>query len=163
MEIIERAHGGPLYTEKEFDMKVFIPKLRAIIKEYDIRFDPETVVPSDDAFADRLFEAGLEFYRQVGTYCVDTNRIIQFTADELREALATAPKAPIFGEGKDAEANTMVNQLLRRYEDKIADAPRGKRFQDLFNVSTLKPSAELREMYAKAKSDLTAMGLRFVY
>lgn len=104
IEIIERASSGPLCTEKEFNMKVFVPTLRALIKKYDIRFDPACVVPADDALADRIFEAGFELYRQVGTLCVDTSRIIRFSADELREALATAPRNPVFGEGKDAKA-----------------------------------------------------------
>ena len=78
-EVIQRAMTGPLVPEKEYDLKVFVPGLRKIIKKYDIRYDPETPVPSDDELADRLFQAGLEFYEQVGTYCVDTNRIIHFT------------------------------------------------------------------------------------
>ena len=117
MEIIERVHGGPLCTEKEFDMKLFGPKLRAIIQEYDIRFDPEIVAPSDDAFADRLFEAGLEFYRQVGTYCVDTNRIFQFNATELREALATAQRGGFrLGSGRARRGRDLSHggRLLRR-------------------------------------------------
>lgn len=103
-DVIDRAMTGPLMPEKEYDLKVFVRKLRQILKEYEIRYNPEVVVPSDDEFADRLFEAGLEFYRQVGTYCTDTNRIIQFTEEEIREGLVTAPKGPVFGEGKDAKA-----------------------------------------------------------
>jgi len=54
--------------------------------------------------ADRLFKAGVEFYTNVGTYCVDTERIIKFTEAEIEEALVTAPSAPVFGEGKEAKA-----------------------------------------------------------
>lgn len=104
LEVIERAMTGPLVPEKEYDLKVFVPKLRQILKKYDIRYEPEVVVPSDDALADRMFQAGLEFYTEVGTYCTDTNRIIQFTQDEIREGLVTAPQGPVFGEGKDAKA-----------------------------------------------------------
>ncbi|MGD8398735.1 MAG: monomethylamine:corrinoid methyltransferase, partial [Anaerolineae bacterium] len=103
-EVIDRAMTGRLVPEREYDLKVFVPALRKILKEYEIRFDPDVVVPSDDELADRLFQAGLEFYHEVGTYCVDTNRIIQFTEDEIREGLATAPREPVFGEGKDAKA-----------------------------------------------------------
>ena len=102
-EVIDRAMTGPLMPEKEYDLKVFVPKLRQILKKYEIRHDPEVVVPSDDEFADRMFEAGVELYKEVGTYCIDTNRIIQFTEDEIREGLVTAPEAPMFGEGKDAK------------------------------------------------------------
>ena len=103
MEVIDRAMTGPLCLEREYDLKVFVPKLREIVNKHEIRFDPEVVVPSDDELADRLFQAGLEFYKEVGTYCLDTNRMIQFTEDEILEGLATAPAAPVFGEGKDAK------------------------------------------------------------
>jgi len=103
MDVINRALTGPYYSEKDYNLKVFVPKLSEIVKKYEIKYDPENVIPSDDDLADRTFKAGIELYANVGTYCVDTQRIIQFTEAEIQEALATAPSAPIFGEGKDAK------------------------------------------------------------
>ena len=104
MDVINRALTGPYYSEKDYNLKVFVPKLREIVKKYEVKYDPKNVVPSDDDLADRVFKAGVELYANVGTYCVDTQRIIQFTKAEIQEALATAPSAPIFGEGKEAKA-----------------------------------------------------------
>jgi len=104
MEIIDRALKGPYYSEKDFDLKVFVLKLREMVKKYEIKYDPENPIPSDNDLADRVFKAGVEFYTNVGTYCVDTERIIKFTEAEIEEALATAPSAPVFGEGKEAKA-----------------------------------------------------------
>jgi len=103
MEVINRALTGPSYSEKDYNLKVFVPKLRELVKKYEIKYDPENPLPSDDDLADRVFKAGVELYANVGTYCVDTGRVIQFTEEEIQEALATAPSAPIFGEGKDAK------------------------------------------------------------
>jgi methylamine--corrinoid protein Co-methyltransferase len=103
-EVINRAMTGPLCVDKDYDLQVFVPKLREITEKYEIRFDPEVVVPADDDLADRVFQAGLEFYRDVGTLCLDTSRIIQFSDQEIIEGLATAPSAPVFGDGKDAKA-----------------------------------------------------------
>ncbi len=100
-EIIRRALNGTYCAEQDFAMKVLVPKLKAIIKKYDIRYDPETPVPSDDALADRVFEAGLELCAEVGCYCKDTSRIMRFTPAEIREALRDAPVSPVFGEGCD--------------------------------------------------------------
>jgi len=104
MEIIDRALKGPFYSEKDFDLKVFVLKLREMVKKYEIKYDPENPIPSDNDLADRVFKAGVEFYTNVGTYCVDTERIIKFTEAEIEEALVTAPSAPVFGEGKEAKA-----------------------------------------------------------
>ncbi len=104
MEVIDRALKGPFYSEKNFDLKVFVPKLKEVVKKYEIKYDPENPIPSDNDLADRLFKAGVEFYANVGTYCVDTERVIRFTEAEIKEALVTAPSAPVFGEGKEAKA-----------------------------------------------------------
>jgi len=95
-DVINRAWTGPYYSEKDYNLKVFVPKLKEVVKKYEIKCDPENVVPCDDDLADRV--------ASVGTYCVDTQRIIQFTESEIREALAGAPSTPVFGEGKDAKA-----------------------------------------------------------
>jgi len=102
-EVINRTLTGPYCSEKDYNLKVFVPKLRKVVKKYEIKYDPENPIPSDDDLADRVFKAGVELYANVGTYCVDTGRIIQFTKEEIQEALATAPSAPVFGEGKDAK------------------------------------------------------------
>ena len=102
LDVCERAETGPLMTEKDFEMKTFIPKLREVVKEYEIRYDSETPVPADDAAADRVYEASVDFLARVGIYCQDTNRVIQFTEQEIRDALASAPGECLTGEGKDA-------------------------------------------------------------
>jgi len=104
MEVIDRALSGPYCSEKEFDLKVFVPKLREVVKKYEIKCDTENPIPADDDLADRIFKAGVELYASVGTYCTNTERIIKFTEAEIQEALVTAPSAPVFGEGKDAKA-----------------------------------------------------------
>ena len=73
-EIVRRAIEGPYYTEKDFDMKVLVPK---------------------------VFQAGLELHSAVGTYCTDTSRVIQLTEEEILQGLRDAPAAPVFGEGSD--------------------------------------------------------------
>lgn len=102
LDVLDRAQEGEYCREKDFDMKVFVPKLRQVLEKYDIKYDPANPIPADDGLADRVFEAGFEFYREVGTYCPDTERIIRFNEDELRSALADAPGEVELGEGNDA-------------------------------------------------------------
>ncbi|MEM4474587.1 MAG: monomethylamine:corrinoid methyltransferase [Candidatus Bathyarchaeia archaeon] len=113
MDVIERALTGQPCSERDYDLKIFSIKLREILKEYDIKYDPENPIPSDDSLADDVFEAALEFYSQVGTYCTDTERIIKFDENEIKERLKTAPSQIVFGEGVDA--GTLIP---RKPEDK---------------------------------------------
>lgn len=100
-EVIRRALNGPYYTERDYDLKVMVPKLRELVKKYDIRYDPENPVPNDDKLADDVFQAAVELAAATGCYCTDTSRVIQFTKEEIMEGLRDAPAAPVFGEGFD--------------------------------------------------------------
>ena len=93
-EVANRAiNTGSLMRMKEFDMKIFKVATR-LVKEYGIKYDPTTPIPSDDDLADRLFEAGLKLYLETGTYCIDTERVIQFSEEEIREALRDLRSMP---------------------------------------------------------------------
>jgi len=93
-EVANRAvNTGPLMRMKEFDMKIFKVASR-LVKEYGIKYDPKVPIPSDDGLADRLFEAGLKFYEETGTYCIDTERVIYFSKEEIQEALRDLRSMP---------------------------------------------------------------------
>jgi methylamine--corrinoid protein Co-methyltransferase len=103
IEVIDRSLTGPYCVQEEFDLNIFVPKLREVTTKYKIKFDPEMPIPWDDDLADRVFQAAVEFYAQVGTYCIDTERIIRFSESEILEGLKTAPFEPAFGEGRDCK------------------------------------------------------------
>ncbi len=102
LDIYERAVKGPIMSEKEFDLKRFIPRMREVVKNYGIHYEKEHPVPSDDTAADTLFEAAVDFLSRVGVYCQDTNRIIEFSRDEILKSLKEASGWCVAGEGKDA-------------------------------------------------------------
>lgn len=102
LNVYERALDGPLMTEQDFDIKVFIPQLRKVVKGFGIEYDPENSVPSDDAAVQNLFNAAVEFLSQVGIYCQDTNRVIHFSREEIMDAIQDAPGRCLVGEGKEA-------------------------------------------------------------
>lgn len=99
-EYIKRAQNGPYMDENDFNMKLF-RTCSKLVKEYDIKFDKEKIVVGDEAMADRLFKASLDLTLEMGMFCVDTNRLIEFTMEELQAALMLAPQEMILGEGKD--------------------------------------------------------------
>ena len=101
-DVYERALKGPLMTENDFDMKVLIPVINEVVRAYGIAYDPHNPLPSDDKAADNLYRAAVDFLSRVGIYCKDTNRVIQFTKEEILEAVKAAPGKCYLGEGKDA-------------------------------------------------------------
>ena len=101
--IVDRALSGPICTERDFELGIFVPNMRKVVEKYGIKYDPQNPVPADDDLADRVWEAGLEFLVETGVYCTDTERRILFTREEIDGALAYGPRGDTFGEGKDAK------------------------------------------------------------
>ncbi len=101
VNFMERATSGPLMTEEAFNMNLLIPNIRKIVDEYDIHYNPEEPLSNDDEFADRLFQAAIEFITRTGIYVDDTNRVINFEREEILDAIAGLPKISTFGEGRE--------------------------------------------------------------
>ena len=102
VEFYDRALSGKRVAEQEFDMKVLPAKLRELIKNYEITYDPDEPVPQDLDMARRTFEAAIELLVEVGIYCKDTQSIITIGEEEIRTALRDAPARYIIGEGTEA-------------------------------------------------------------
>jgi methylamine--corrinoid protein Co-methyltransferase len=98
---MERATTGPILSENDFHMKVLIPNVRKVTRAFGIRYDRENPVPADDGFADRLFEAAVEFAARTGLYNDDTNRLIRVERDEIRAAVRDFRGNGSFGQGRD--------------------------------------------------------------
>jgi len=100
VEIYQRSRSGKFMKEVEFDL-MLSRRLRELLKEHNIKFDPKVVCPADDDLADRVFEAGLQLLVDVGAYHLDTQRVIRFSRAEILDALRQAPSELYLGEGRD--------------------------------------------------------------
>jgi len=99
-DIVKRSEKGPFIKEAEFDRKVGT-LARQYVKKYGIRYDPEQVVPADDDLADRVYQASLELFLELGVYCRDTSRLMTFQRAEVAWALKHAPTSVTYGQGAD--------------------------------------------------------------
>ena len=106
MDVLKEIHSGPMMSEKDFDLKAFAPKLQEALKALDVKFDPKNPVPSDDGLADEVWDAAKAFYSNVGTYCLDTERLVKFDENDVSLTLKTAPSKFVFGEGKERRTLT---------------------------------------------------------
>jgi methylamine---corrinoid protein Co-methyltransferase len=103
VEILARAHSGPICSVEEWDTVRIPNAVKAKLKKYDLykKFDPENPVNTDDELADRFFKAGFELAHELGVYCVNTERIINVSEEELLDVVNHAPKQLKLGFGKD--------------------------------------------------------------
>jgi hypothetical protein len=98
---MERANTGPFCEDEPFYFEIFMPALQRVIAKYDIKYDPQTPVPAYDDLADRVWNAAVEFFLEVGVLNVDIHRRIMVSEAELNEALYHTPGRYLVGAGKD--------------------------------------------------------------
>lgn len=102
MEFQKRSLGGPVMKGDEFDMK-FSAKLRELVAKYDIKYNRDEVVV-DEATADAVFDAAVDLLAEVGLYHMDTERVVEFTREEIEQIAGEYCENPgkhTFGKGKD--------------------------------------------------------------
>ena len=103
LEIAERTQKGPKVEEKQWDLGLFA-KMSQLVKKYEITLPKEKYHPwfnEDDSLVDRAFQAAVEFLTEKGVYCLSTGRVVQFSEEEVRQAIAEAPNYVLMGEGRD--------------------------------------------------------------
>jgi methylamine--corrinoid protein Co-methyltransferase len=87
LNIWRRAETGPIVPVKKFELDIFFPKVQQLVKEYDLHYDSEQLVPTDNSLINDLYKAGTDLFLDVGVLCTDTERQMLFEEDELKEML----------------------------------------------------------------------------
>jgi methylamine--corrinoid protein Co-methyltransferase len=100
-EIVQRSESGPYSKEADFE-KAVVQRVQELVRQYGLKFERQTPIPADPDLADRLYQAGLELFVELGAYNMSTQRRITFSRAEVEQAVAAAPGAVRLGTGKDA-------------------------------------------------------------
>jgi methylamine--corrinoid protein Co-methyltransferase len=143
-EVLDRAcNTGALTNVRDFDMKIFHVASR-LVKEFDIRYNPEILVPSDDSLADDVWKAGVALFNEVGMYCMSSNRVIKFDESEVKEALREVRGEVEIGEG--GERRVVIRRGIEGSRPPIivggvieSDFPEGENFVKLYQSIAQEP------------------------
>jgi len=111
LEILDRAREGEPVSKDAWDMEHIVLPIREMVKKFNLTWNPEQVIPTDEALISRLFEAGREFAVNSGVYCITTGRVIRFSEAEIDRALSAMPQTLSMGEGKDGR-NLFAREIM---------------------------------------------------
>ena len=116
LEILDRAHTGPVCELTEWDTKRVPAIIQEKLKKYKLlgTFKKEQPINTDDDLVDRFYQAGYEMAIELGVLCQDTERIIKIAEEDLTDGFARAPEHLELGHGKDK-----VTMRCRKPEDGI--------------------------------------------
>ena len=101
LEIARRTRTEPKMDTLDFDMGIF-RKTQELTKRYSLNVSgKEEFWDVDKAYADSVFQAGVDLLTELGIFCVTTNRVVKFTEDEVKRAAREIPSTIEVGEGSD--------------------------------------------------------------
>ena len=100
-DVYERFVKGKKVPEADWDYKIVPENLSAFKEKYNIKIDPNTIIPEDKELINNLFQAGLEMLVTTGFYCQDLGRVMKVTEEEVWEGIKKTPTKLILGEGRD--------------------------------------------------------------
>jgi hypothetical protein len=114
LRMLDRAYCGEECTQEQWDMEFISTQAAQVLAAHKLNktCDRDNPVNTDDALANRFYAAGLELALRTGMLCVDTERIIRPSEQEIADALAQHPGEVRLGTGKD-----VVVRRRRRPED----------------------------------------------
>ncbi|MCL4534112.1 MAG: monomethylamine:corrinoid methyltransferase [Bacteroidetes bacterium] len=102
LEVAERTQKGPKMEVGKWERALF-RKIGELTQRHQIRCPNDgSFFNFDDALANRAYQAGVDFLVEMGVYDVSTSRIVQFTREEVLEAVRMIPHQIIIGQGRDA-------------------------------------------------------------
>jgi methylamine---corrinoid protein Co-methyltransferase len=99
-EILNRSKEGPIVEEKQFDLALF-KKTQELQKKHGIKYEPAKPLDLEGHLADRIYQAGVELFLDLGTFCTTTKRVIKITEKELMAEIRSRPEAVAMGQGQD--------------------------------------------------------------
>lgn len=101
LEVAERVQNGSKMNTMDYDMSLF-RKVQELTARHKLnQSGKEEFWDVDNAYLDSIFQAGVDFLVENGVYCINTQRIVKFSEDEVRRAAREMPKEILVGEGAD--------------------------------------------------------------
>lgn len=103
LDIAERTQKGRKMAEDAWNMSLF-HKISELVKRYEIpNYTSDTpFLNLDDKLPEKAFQAGVDLLVEHGVYCITTGRVLEFSKQEVLDAIKECPKEIVVGEGKDA-------------------------------------------------------------
>jgi methylamine--corrinoid protein Co-methyltransferase len=146
LEVLDRAHTGPVCPVTDWDARVLPNAVAQTLKRHNLvhTCNAQEPISSDDSLADRFFEAGFELATELGMLCIDTERRIMIEAEELWDILHKIPAELVLGQGLDR-----VIMYPRKPEDQrrpLFKSPLGIAVSEHLWVALMQGIAENREI-----------------
>lgn len=102
VEVADRMRSGRRMGDKEWSMALF-QKISQLVKDYDIHCptDPKDWQNTDNSLADAAWQAAVDFVVEMGCFCLNRERVVTFTEEEVKTAIRSMEREVVMGTGKD--------------------------------------------------------------
>lgn len=106
LDVAERIQKGPKMEVTQWERLLF-KHTTELAQRHQIKCPKDgSFFNKDDALPVRAYQAAVDFLSEYGIYCISTNRVAQFTRDEVLEAVKYIPGRVTVGEDRDVRVIT---------------------------------------------------------
>ncbi|NQT58329.1 MAG: monomethylamine:corrinoid methyltransferase [Bacteroidetes bacterium] len=102
LDVLAAGSEGKSIKKADWDFEYVVMKTMEMVQKHELSWSPDTIVPTDDAMIDRLYQAGKELLRETGIYLISENRQILFSEADIDRALTLQKPDLEMGTGNDA-------------------------------------------------------------
>lgn len=144
-EKIELFDRGAMINETVFDRELN-RRAKELKMEFEINYNPDDPVNQDLHMADRLFQAAVNLFVELGVYCLDTRKIGKFSKEEVLKSMEHAPDSVSFGQGE--QKRTLVHRNVGDREppfcspNPVGTPVREELFEEILNSYASIPDAD---------------------
>ncbi|WP_406657331.1 monomethylamine:corrinoid methyltransferase [Methanolobus sp. ZRKC2] len=98
--IIDSLQNGEKMPVSEHEALIYEAGLE-LVEDYEIFFDHENLIPTDESMAQNVYEAAIDLLETVGFYSVDTKKVINISREQIIRSTQNTRNYLNLGEGID--------------------------------------------------------------
>lgn len=88
-------------TNGEFTVSRLGRHVVELQRRHGLRYDPGTLIVDDSDFTAATWQAGCELLERCGLFLASNRRVLEFSGEEIADAIAAAPHELVLGTGED--------------------------------------------------------------
>ncbi len=101
-QLLDLSIQGEFLDEETWDLERVASTVRRFVRQNNISWSPECLIPDNPVLIDSVFQAGVSLAAELGVYVRDTHRVARYSLAELQAGLESMPAEISMGEGNDS-------------------------------------------------------------
>ncbi|PWB53940.1 MAG: hypothetical protein C3F13_08555 [Anaerolineales bacterium] len=101
-QLLDLSIQGEFLDEETWDLERVASTVRRLVRQYNIAWSPECLIPDNPDLIHSIFQAGIALAAELGVYVRDTHCVARYSLEEIQAGMESMPGELTMGEGNDS-------------------------------------------------------------